>query len=128
VTARTDGFLRGRPDLADVIERLRAFERAGADVLFAPGLPDLAAVGAVSAAVSKPVSFMAGIPGRSFTAPELAADQPRHLPLSRRDERHGRGRPRGPGQGHLRLRRPHVEHSGAERLHAGLRDPVTSRA
>src|SRR5262245_28430101 len=42
LTARAENFIRGNPDLADTIRRLQAFERAGADVLFAPGLPDLA--------------------------------------------------------------------------------------
>src|SRR5262249_50858070 len=67
LTARTESFLRGNPDLADVIRRLQAFEGAGADVLMAPGLPDLDAVRAVCAAVKKPVNFMAGIRGKSFT-------------------------------------------------------------
>jgi 2-methylisocitrate lyase-like PEP mutase family enzyme len=73
LTARTESFLRGNPDLDDVIRRLQAFEKAGADVLMAPGLPDLAAVRAVCAAVSKPVNFMAGIKGKSFTVADLAA-------------------------------------------------------
>jgi 2-methylisocitrate lyase-like PEP mutase family enzyme len=73
LTARTESFLRGNPNLDDVIKRLQAFERAGADVLMAPGLPDLAAVRAVCSAVSKPVNFMAGIKGKSFTVPELVA-------------------------------------------------------
>ena len=71
LTARTENFLRGRPDLDDTIRRLQAFEKAGADVLMAPGLPDLAAVRAVCAAVRKPVNFMAGIKGKSFSVPEL---------------------------------------------------------
>jgi 2-methylisocitrate lyase-like PEP mutase family enzyme len=72
LTARTESFLRGNPDLDNVIQRLREFEKAGADVLMAPGLPDLASVRAVCAAVSKPVNFMAGIPHRSFSVAELA--------------------------------------------------------
>src|ERR1700741_4460511 len=71
LTARTENFLRGKLDLDDTIRRLQAFEKAGADVLFAPGLPDLESVRAVCAAVSKPVNFMAGIKGRSFTVAEL---------------------------------------------------------
>ncbi len=71
LTGRTDCFLRGRPDLGEVVARLRAFEAAGADVLMAPGLPDLDAVRTVCAAVGKPVNFMAGIPGKSFTVREL---------------------------------------------------------
>ena len=73
LTARSENFLRGNPDLDDTIRRLQAFERAGADVLFAPALPDLAAVRAVCTAVSRPVNFMAGIPGKSFSVAELAA-------------------------------------------------------
>jgi 2-methylisocitrate lyase-like PEP mutase family enzyme len=71
LTARTESFLRGNTDLDDVIRRLKLFEAAGADVLMAPGLPDLAAVRAVCAAVGKPVNFMAGIPGKSFTVRDL---------------------------------------------------------
>ncbi|MGH7041668.1 MAG: isocitrate lyase/PEP mutase family protein [Acetobacteraceae bacterium] len=71
LTARSENFLRGKPDLDDTIRRLRAFEAAGADVLMAPGLPDLAAVRAVCAAVSRPFNFMAGIKGKSFTVAEL---------------------------------------------------------
>ena len=73
LTARAENYLRGKPDLEDTIRRLQAYEQAGADVLFAPGLPDLAAVRAVCAAVTKPVNFMAGIPGKSFTVAELKA-------------------------------------------------------
>ena len=72
LTARAENFLHGRADLDDTIKRLQAYERAGADVLFAPGLPDLAAVRAVCAALSKPVSFMVAIPGKSFSIAELA--------------------------------------------------------
>jgi 2-methylisocitrate lyase-like PEP mutase family enzyme len=72
LTARAENFLRGNPSLDDTIRRLLAFEAAGADVLMAPGLPDLDAVRAVCAAVKKPVNFMAGIKGKSFTVAELA--------------------------------------------------------
>jgi 2-methylisocitrate lyase-like PEP mutase family enzyme len=72
LTARAENFLRGNPNLDDTIERLKAFEAVGADVLMAPGLPDLAAVRVVCAALSQPFNFMAGIKGRSFTTAELA--------------------------------------------------------
>lgn len=71
LTARAENYLRERPDLDDTIRRLLAYEKAGADVLFAPALPDLAAVRAVCEAVTKPVSFMVGIPGKSFSVAEL---------------------------------------------------------
>jgi 2-methylisocitrate lyase-like PEP mutase family enzyme len=61
---------------------LQAFEKAGADVLMAPGLPDLAAVRAVCAAVNKPVNFMAGIKGKSFSVKELEAAGARRISLA----------------------------------------------
>jgi 2-methylisocitrate lyase-like PEP mutase family enzyme len=82
LTARAEGCLRGKPDLGDIIKRLQAFEKAGADVLMAPGLPDLDSVRAVCAAVSKPFNFMAGIKGKSFTVAELAAAGVRRISLA----------------------------------------------
>jgi 2-methylisocitrate lyase-like PEP mutase family enzyme len=82
LTARTENFLRGNPDLEDTIKRLQAFEKAGADVLMAPGLPDLAAVRAVCSALSKPVNFMAGIKGKSFSAAELEGAGVRRISLA----------------------------------------------
>jgi len=82
LTARAEGFLRGNPDLDEVIRRLQSFEAAGADVLMAPGLPDLAAVRTVCSALSKPFNFMAGIKGRSFSVPELAAAGVKRISLA----------------------------------------------
>jgi len=82
LTARAENFLRGNPDLDDTIRRLQAFERAGADVLFAPGLPDLASVRAVCAAVSKPFNFMVGIKGKSFSVAELEAAGVRRISVA----------------------------------------------
>jgi 2-methylisocitrate lyase-like PEP mutase family enzyme len=82
LTARAENFLHDRPDLDDTLRRLQAFERAGADVLFAPGLPDLGAVRTVCATLRKPVNFMVGIRGRSFSLPELAAAGVRRVSLS----------------------------------------------
>jgi 2-methylisocitrate lyase-like PEP mutase family enzyme len=82
LTARAEGFLRGRPDLDDVIRRLKAYEAAGADVLFAPGLPDLAAVKKVCGALGKPFNFMVGIKGRSFSKPELEAAGVKRISLA----------------------------------------------
>jgi 2-methylisocitrate lyase-like PEP mutase family enzyme len=61
LTGRTDNYLNGRPDLDDTIRRLTAFAQAGADVLYAPGLPDAAAIAAVVRAVApKPVNVLIG--------------------------------------------------------------------
>jgi 2-methylisocitrate lyase-like PEP mutase family enzyme len=59
LTARAENHLRGNPDLDDTIGRLQAFERVGADVLYAPGLQALDEIRAVCAAVSKPVNVLA---------------------------------------------------------------------
>jgi len=82
LTARAHNFLFAAPSLDDTIRRLQAFEKAGANVLFAPGLPDLGAVGAVCAAVSKPVNFMVGIKGKSFSVGKLAAAGVRRISLA----------------------------------------------
>jgi 2-methylisocitrate lyase-like PEP mutase family enzyme len=82
LTARSENFLRGNPDLDDTIARLKAFEAAGADVLMAPGLPDLDAVRAVCAALDRPVNFMAGIKGKSFSVAALADSGVKRISLA----------------------------------------------
>lgn len=82
LTARAHNLLYAAPSLDETIRRLQAFEKAGAEVLFAPGLPDLTAVAAICAAVSKPVNFMAGIKGKSFSVNELAAAGVRRISLA----------------------------------------------
>jgi 2-methylisocitrate lyase-like PEP mutase family enzyme len=82
LTARAENYLHGKPDLDDTIKRLQAYERAGADVLFAPGLPDLAAVRTVCSSLSKPVNFMVGIRGKSFSVVELAEAGVRRISLA----------------------------------------------
>ena len=82
LTARSECFIRGHPDLDEVIARLEAYEGAGADVLMAPALPDIEAVRAVCNAVSKPVNFMAGVAGKSFPVAELAAAGVRRISLA----------------------------------------------
>lgn len=82
LAGRAENWLRGRPDLDDTIRRLQAFERAGADLLFAPGLPDLDAVRTVCASLDKPFNFMVGMPGRSFSVAELEAAGVRRISLA----------------------------------------------
>jgi len=82
LTARAENFLNGRNDLDDTIRRLQAYERAGADVLFAPALPDLDAVRTVCASLTKPVNFMVAIPGKSFSVAELTAAGVRRISLA----------------------------------------------
>lgn len=82
LTARAENHLHGHGDLDDTIRRLQAFEKAGADVLFAPALPSLDAVSLVCRSVSKPVNFMVAIPGKSFSVAELAASGVRRISLA----------------------------------------------
>ena len=73
LTARAENFLHGRADLDDTIRRLHAFAKAGADVLYAPGLPSLEAIREVCASVPKPVNALMGLKGATYTLDELAA-------------------------------------------------------
>jgi len=82
LTARAENFLRGNPDLDDTIRRLKSFEDAGADVLMAPGLPDLDAVKAVCSALAKPLNFMVGVPGKSFAKADLEQAGVRRISLA----------------------------------------------
>ncbi len=71
LTARAENYLHGHPDLADTIARLRAYQEAGADVLYAPGLRRIEDIRELIAAVDRPVNVLAtaGVPA----VPELAA-------------------------------------------------------
>ena len=82
LAARAHSLLFPPGSLDETIRRLQAFEKAGADVLFAPGLPDLDAVRGVCAAVNKPVNFMVGIKGKSFSIKELEAAGVRRISLA----------------------------------------------
>jgi 2-methylisocitrate lyase-like PEP mutase family enzyme len=69
LTARAENHIRGNPDLDDTIARLQAYERAGADVLYAPGLRDAGEIKAVCDAVGKPVNVLAR---KGLTVREIA--------------------------------------------------------
>ncbi len=73
LVGRAENFLHGRPDLDDTIRRLQAFEAAGADALYAPGLTRAEDIRTVCAAVRKPVNVVMGLKGASFSVAELAA-------------------------------------------------------
>jgi 2-methylisocitrate lyase-like PEP mutase family enzyme len=73
LTARAENYLHGRPDLRDTIRRLQSFAEAGADVLYAPGLPSLDVIKEVCACVSKPVNVLMGLKGASYSVEQLAA-------------------------------------------------------
>jgi 2-methylisocitrate lyase-like PEP mutase family enzyme len=73
LTARAEGFLRGRPDLGEVIARLQAYQSAGADVLFAPGLTREEDIRTVVSSVDRPLNMIMGAAGVSFTVAQLSA-------------------------------------------------------
>jgi len=82
LTARAENFLHGCADLDDTIRRLQAFAEAGADVLYAPGLPSLEAIRAVCAAVAPcPVNALAGIRGLAFSLKQLTTAGVRRISL-----------------------------------------------
>jgi 2-methylisocitrate lyase-like PEP mutase family enzyme len=72
LTARAENLLHGRKDLDDTIKRLQAFEKAGADVLYAPGVKDLATIRTVTAAVTKPVNVVMSAADPAITLDQLA--------------------------------------------------------
>lgn len=72
LTARAENYLWGNPDLDDTIRRLQAFDRAGADVLYAPGLDNLDDIRTLCAAVDKPVNVVMGLQKALFRVEQLA--------------------------------------------------------
>jgi len=73
LTARAENLLHGRNDLDDTIKRLQAFEAAGADVLYSPGVRDLATIKTVVASVGKPFNLVMGFADPTLTLPQLSA-------------------------------------------------------
>ncbi len=80
LTARAENFLHGRADLDDTLARLAAFEQAGADVLYAPGLRDLEQIRSVCRTLNKPVNVLAGIGGMGLSVEQLAEAGAAHQP------------------------------------------------
>jgi 2-methylisocitrate lyase-like PEP mutase family enzyme len=73
LTARAENYLVGKPDLADTITRLQAYQAAGADVLFAPGLTSAADIATLVRALDRPVNVLAGLGGATSSLAELSA-------------------------------------------------------
>lgn len=73
LTARAENFLWGRPDLCDTIRRLQAFQEAGADVLYAPGLRTKEDISTLVSSVDRPVNVVMGLQGVQLDAAELSA-------------------------------------------------------
>jgi 2-methylisocitrate lyase-like PEP mutase family enzyme len=73
LTARAENFLVGRKDLADAIRRLQAYQEAGADVLYAPGLVERDDIATVVKSVDRPINVVMGLAGARFSLSELSA-------------------------------------------------------
>jgi 2-methylisocitrate lyase-like PEP mutase family enzyme len=73
LTARAENFLHGRPNLDDTIRRLQAYQEAGADVLYAPGLRSREDIASVVAAVDRPVNVVMGLQGVRLSVDDLSA-------------------------------------------------------
>ncbi len=72
ITARAENFMWGKTDLDDTILRLQAFEKAGADVLYAPGIQSLSMIKTLCASLQKPVNVVMGLPGNLYSVDELS--------------------------------------------------------
>jgi 2-methylisocitrate lyase-like PEP mutase family enzyme len=81
LVGRAENFLHGRADLDDTLRRLQAFEAAGADVLYAPGITAPEDIRLVCSSLSRPVNVVMGLRGASLTVPELAALGVRRISL-----------------------------------------------
>ncbi len=73
LTARAENYLVGKPDLRDTIKRLQAFQEAGADVLYAPGLTTKEDIASVVRSVDRPVNVIMGLQGVQLTLADLSA-------------------------------------------------------
>ena len=73
LTARAENYLHGRPDLKDTIKRLQAYQEAGADVLYAPGLRSKEDIASVLGSVDRPVNVLMGLQGVLLTLDELSS-------------------------------------------------------
>ncbi len=71
LTARAENHLYGRPDIRDTIRRLQAFQEAGADVLFAPGIKSKEDIRLIVSAIDRPLNVLAGLPGMQLTVTDL---------------------------------------------------------
>ena len=123
LTARAENLLYGRNDLDDTIRRLQAFEAAGADVLYAPGVHDLATIRTVLSAIGKPFNLVMGFADLTLTVDQLSAAEHQAHQRRRRDVARGarcvsQGRPRNERQGVLHL---HSQHGADEGNQGGFR-------
>ncbi|MCF6302142.1 MAG: isocitrate lyase/phosphoenolpyruvate mutase family protein [Devosiaceae bacterium] len=119
LTARAENFLHGRPDLDDTLKRLKAFEDAGADVLYAPGLPNLEAISEVCNAVTKPVNVVMGLSGPSYSVEQLRQAGVKRISVGGSFARAALG-------GFMRAAQEVIEHGTFEYAKEAMSDAVAS--
>ncbi|NEV00663.1 isocitrate lyase/PEP mutase family protein [Bradyrhizobium uaiense] len=88
LTARAENFLWGRKDLDDTIKRLQAFEAAGADVLYSPGLYDIGTIKTVVSALKRPFNLVMGFADPTLTVEQIAAAGVKRISVGGAMERH----------------------------------------
>lgn len=88
LTARAENFLWGRKDIDDTIRRLQAFEAAGADVLYSPGLYDIDTIRTVVSSVKKPFNLVMGFADPTLTVEQLSAAGVKRISVGGAMERH----------------------------------------
>ena len=120
LTARAENYLAGRPDLADTIARLQAYQEAGADVLYAPGLTSTEEIATLVRAVDRPVNVVMGLQGPNLSLAELAAIGVKRVSVGSALARGGlrgasQGRSRDARTRYVRLRRRGGQLSGHHR-------------
>src|SRR5689334_24296161 len=91
LTARAENYLHGRPDLKDTISRLQAYQEAGADVLYAPGLTSKEDIAAVVKSLDRPVNVLMGLQGVQLSVAELAELGVRRISVGSALQRAGLG-------------------------------------
>jgi 2-methylisocitrate lyase-like PEP mutase family enzyme len=88
LTARAENLLHGRNDLDDTIKRLQAFEAAGADVLYSPGVHDIATIRTVASSLKKPFNLVMGFADPTLTVEQIAAAGVKRISVGGAMERH----------------------------------------
>jgi 2-methylisocitrate lyase-like PEP mutase family enzyme len=88
LTARAENLLHGRVDLDDTIKRLRAFDAAGADVLYSPGLRDIDTIRTVVSSINKPFNLVMGFADPTLTVDQLSAAGVKRISVGGALERH----------------------------------------
>ena len=114
LTARAENYLVGRPDLKDTIKRLQAYQEAGADVLYAPGLTSKDEIAAVVSSVDRPVNVVMGLQGVQLSLAALSEIGVKRVSVGSALTRAALGAFLRAAQGNARARHVHLRGRGCE--------------